>query len=107
MRAYAYAWEKLFNTVLTLAKAEGSVQERLARAWLRYGTRLTIPSTPCLPDQLQSDLDEIHAALIGYSQDDTQATANILAMSSDEAGAWVRRIVGLYDDLCQVYYRAL
>lgn len=104
---YAYAWEKLYVAVKTLAASDSRIQDRLAAAWLHSGMRLSSPVTSYLPEDLQGEYNAIDEALTRIKDPERGAiNATCAALSTDEASELVDRIVSLYDSVCREHYRS-
>lgn len=95
-----YAFEKLMNAVLTLAKSKETHQDRLANAYLS-GLLLIRPDD--LPEDIREDFFELKAAMEKGTprSDEGTVVASVRDMSEQEASNLIDSIVSLYADVAR------
>ncbi len=100
MRSLEYTHERLWATVLALAEADGTVQERLANA---VTSQLLYLSPDDFPLDMRDPFIEIERRLtvkdpVG-DQDSVHATAAV--MDQFDARSIVEAIVAMYGEVCR------
>lgn len=95
------AWRRLFSAVLTLTCESGSVQERLADAYLSSLERLH--DDPGLPEPIRVDLARLEADMLGASPPCGQEHVrdSIRRMDRERARRIAGQIVSMYDKLAR------
>lgn len=90
-------WRRLFSAVLTLTCESGSVQERLADAYLSSLERLH--DDPGLPELIRADLAQLEAEMFGAEPGRTRdlVRENIRQMDRERARRIAGQIVSMYD----------
>ena len=98
------ALEMLQNAVLRLAR-DGSVKERLCRAWLEQLASLDVAT---LPEPCRAEFRELSAALTREPPvtNEPVVWATVRKMSIAEAGRAAERIVALYGSVARELHRA-
>ena|SRR5215216_5083911 len=95
----SYGWEKFHVAVLCLASGRGSIQDRLANAFVSALIRLEPKED--LPPELQTEFSSIVEEMtkVGPTGDEgsIMATANI--MPAERASAIAEKIVEMYDTI--------
>src|SRR5690349_11992273 len=101
--ALDYAWEKFYVAVDTLASGTGSIQERLADAYMSALIRL-YPAD--LPKNLREDFEKLRVTMrrIEPTSDEGRITAAARAMSTDEAQQWAEKIVSMFNHIAREFY---
>jgi predicted RNase H-like HicB family nuclease len=97
-----YAWEKLHAAVLTLVEGSGSVQKRVADAYIGQLIRLE-PSD--LPGSMQADFAALEERLTQAEAtgDEGRVARTTAAMNDFEAKQIAAKIVSLYDEVARRY----
>lgn len=96
-----YAWEKLYITVRALASGTGSIQERLADAYLSGGYLLDLARGDDLPADLLPSYDAINARMtrIPAQGDEGSIVASARQMGDEEAKELAEQIVDLFNEV--------
>ncbi len=97
-----YTWEKLFVAVLSMAKSDSSLQDRLVGAYLSFHT-LRDEDFP--EGELRESFQEITHALTWRPArgDEGTVRATTHLMGDQEAGELVEKIVSLYDEVTRLH----
>ena len=97
-----YTWEKLFVAVLSMAKSDSSLQDRLVGAYLSFHT-LRDEDFP--EGELRESFQEITHALTWRPArgDEGTVRATTHLMGDQEAGELVEKIVSLYDEVARLH----
>lgn len=93
---YAYADEKLYGGLLTLAASEGSLRGRLVNAWVSWFHRINME--PSFPPGLQERWDTLYAEATARPASGSGSTfeASIEAMDDSAAIRHAEEIVSLF-----------
>jgi len=96
-----YAWEKLYITVRNLASGTGSIQERLANAYLSGGYILNLAKGDDLPPDLLPSYEAINERMTRTPPqgDEGSIVASTRQMSDEEAVKVAERIVDLFNEV--------
>ena len=96
-----HAWRNLFSAVLILTCESGSVQERLADAYL--STLRKLSEYPDVPEIIRADLAELHARLTGGEaiEADGALRDSIHQLDREDARRMAGKIVSIYDKLAR------
>ncbi len=96
-----YAWEKLYITVRNLASGTGSIQERLADAYISGGYILGLGTQNELPTDLQPSYAAINRTMtrVPAQGDEGDIVATTRQMSDDEAVEVAEQIVDLFNEV--------
>lgn len=96
-------WRRLFSAVVTLTCESGSVQERLADAYLSSLERLH--DDPALPESVRCDLARLEGELLGTGTGPAGGRdlvrERIRRMDRERARRIAGRIVSIYDKLAR------
>jgi hypothetical protein len=92
-------WKRLFSAVLTLTCESGSVQERLADAYL--SSLQPLHDDPALPELIRGDFAQLEAELPDIERAHELMREAICRMDSDRARRLAGRIVSMYDKLAR------
>lgn len=92
-------WRRLFSAVLTLTCESGSVQERLADAYLSNLERLH--DEPGLPELIREDLAQLEAEMLGAepAHGHDLVRESIRRLDRERARRIAGQIVSMYDKL--------
>lgn len=98
----SYTWEKLFVAVLSMAKSDASLQDRLVGAYLSFHT-LQDENFP--EGELRESFKEIKFQLTMRPAKGNEGTvrASTRLMKDKEAGELIEKIVSLYDEVAQLH----
>lgn len=102
---YSYAWEKLYVAVGTLASGTGTIQERLAAAWVHSLIRLGHSTPPhYLDGEDLAEYEAIYEAVTRTPGPEGSINTTCAAMSDEEAGHLAERVVSLYEAVAREYH---
>ncbi len=100
MRSWDYTHEKLWATVTLLAGRNGTVQERLANAYVSQLMRLT---TDDMPLDMRDAFVELRQRLMAKAPDgyEDRVSATTATMDDTEAERIATAIVTMYGEVCK------
>lgn len=99
-KSLEHVWDRFFVAVSTLATGPGSIQQRLADAYIHGLIRLKPED---LPTELQGEFRAVVDALTREEPKRSEGPilARTRAMSADEAGRLAEKILVIYDGIAR------
>ena len=101
--ALNYGWEKLFMAVTGAASDDGSLQARLAEAYLDHIRHLRKED---VPSDVWGGIERLREALNAHTDEGggNRVQASVDEMTSEDAGSYLEQVVSMFNQVSRAYF---